>query len=126
MAQFLSEQWIDDLAMAAAGTTIDPEVDLVVQQVVVGQGGSDDVTYALRLRDGKVEVAAGRAEDADITFTQDRETAADIASGRLPAQAAFMAGRLRVAGDLRTVLARARDLGSLDDILASARATTTW
>src|SRR3546814_5437217 len=89
--------------MAAAGTTIDPEVDLVVQQVVVGQGGSDDVTYALRLRDGKVEVAAGRAEDADITFTQDRETAADIASGRLPAQAAFMAGRLRVAGDLRTV-----------------------
>jgi putative sterol carrier protein len=64
--------------------------------------------------------------DPDVTFTQDRATAAAIASGELSAQSAFMAGRLRMGGDLRAVLDRSQDLTALDDVFASARPTTDW
>ena len=123
MAELLSDEWIADLAAAAATATVDPELRLVVQQIVTDADGSA-VAYAVRLGDGGASVVAGRVEDADVTFTQDRETALAIADGRLSAQAAFMAGRLRVGGDLPTVLDRARDLAALDDIFAPARATT--
>jgi hypothetical protein len=61
-----------------------------------------------------------------VTFTQDRTTAAAIATGRLSAQAAFIDGRLRVGGDLSALLDRAAELAALDDLFASARAATTW
>ncbi len=80
----------------------------------------------MRIADGTVSVEAGRAEEPDVSFTQDRATAAAIARGELSAQAAFMAGRLRIGGDLREVMDRARELAALDDLFAKARATTTW
>ena len=120
MAELLSDEWIADLAAAASTTTVDPALRLVVQQVVTDREGAD-LAYVVRLADGRVTVLAGTADDADITFTQDRDTALAIAGGRLSAQAAFMAGRLRVGGDLHEVLRRARDLGSLDHVFAAAR-----
>ena len=68
----------------------------------------------------------GRAADAHVTFTQDRGTAVAIARGELSAQVAFLSGRLRVGGDIRNVIDRTRDLALLDDLLAPARAATTW
>jgi hypothetical protein len=39
---------------------------------------------------------------------------------------AFMAGRLRVGGDLRGVMDRTQQLVELGDLFASARADTSW
>ena len=61
-----------------------------------------------------------------MSFTQDRATAVAIAQGSLSAQVAFMDGRLRLGGDLRSVLARAGDLAALDDAFAATRASTEW
>lgn len=121
MAELLSAEWISDLAAAASTATVDPDLRLVVQQVVTEADGPD-VAFAVRMVEGTVTVLAGIADDADITFTQDRETALAIATGRLPAQAAFMAGRLRVGGDLRAVLRLARELEALDHVFATVRA----
>jgi predicted lipid carrier protein YhbT len=120
MAALLSPEWVASLAEASAGAEVPQGVRLVLQQVVVDEDGSE-VAYAVRLHDGAVEVEPGRAPDADVTFTQDRATAEAIAAGTLSAQAAFLAGRLRVGGDLTAVLEGARDLTGIGDVFAGAR-----
>lgn len=125
MAEFLTPEWVSALADAAAGVIAPDDVELVVQQVVVDEGAAE-VAYAVRIGDGAVRVTGGRAERADVTFTQDRATAAAIARGELSAQAAFLAGRLRVGGDLAAALGGARTLAGLEDVFAIPRKATAW
>lgn len=127
MVPFLSDAWIralDDaarsderLADLAAGPA------LVVQQEVVG-GPTGDVTYHLRIAEGEVRFATGPADDADVRFRQDHDTAVAIASGRSSAQRAFMSGHLQVGGDLRVLVDRAELLAALADVFATVRADT--
>ena len=125
MAKFLSDAWLVSLDAAASKARVPSDLRLVIQQIVSQDGGADRA-FAIRISDGTVSVEAGRAADADVSFTQDSATAAAIAQGELSAQAAFLAGRLRVGGDLREVMGRGRELAAIDDVFASARATTTW
>jgi len=120
MAGLLSKGWIAELDAAARATSVPDDLRLVIQQVVTAADGTE-VAYAIRLHDGRAEVRPGRAVDADVTFTQDRDTAAAIAAGEISAQAAFMAGDLRVGGDLRGVLDRARLVAGLEDLFAPVR-----
>jgi putative sterol carrier protein len=122
VAEPLTSAWVSALAAAAQGATAPEGIELVVQQVVVDADGGEELAYAVRIGGGTVAVVEGRAADADLTFTQDRDTAVAIAAGELSAQAAFLAGRLRVGGDLRAALANARELAALGDVFASARA----
>jgi hypothetical protein len=125
VAEFLSDDWIEGLDAAARRATVPEDVRLVVQQVV-RDGAGPEVAYAIRIEDGTARVERGLAADADVSFTQDRATAVAIARGELSAQVAFLAGRLRVGGDIRQVIDRGRDLALLDELLAPARAATTW
>lgn len=121
MAEILTLEWVAELAAAASGAEVDPDLRLVVQQVVT-DSGLPVLTYAVRVEGGRVAVVAGEVDGADVTFTQDRRTAEAIAAGLLSAQAAFMAGDLRVGGDLQALSARARELAVLDDVFGAARA----
>jgi putative sterol carrier protein len=125
VAEFLSDAWIADLDRAARAAEVSGTLRLAVQQVVLDDRGVE-TTYVVRIRDGRVAVEPGRSDDVDITVTQDRATAAEIARGDLSAQTAFMSGRLRIGGDLREVTDRARELAAIADIFASARAATAW
>ena len=125
MADFLSDAWIADLDAAGRASQVADELRVVVQQVVVDEDGTE-VAYVVRVAEGTVRVEAGRAPDADVTFTQPRGVAAAIAQGALSAQAAFLAGDLRVGGDLAAVLEGSRALGALADVFEPARAATTW
>jgi putative sterol carrier protein len=127
VAQHLSPAWIDVLADAAARAEAPEGVELVVQQVVAGAAtDGSEVAYAIRIHDGGVSVEPGRVADPDVTFTQDRATAAAIASGELSAQSAFLEGRLKVGGDLSAALGAARVLSGLGDVFAAPREATTW
>jgi predicted lipid carrier protein YhbT len=117
VAEHLTPEWLAALAAAGARATVPDHVQLVVQQVVVDDDGTE-VAYVVRVEGGRIAVEPGRSEDAQVTFTQDRATAAAIAAGSLSAQAAFLDGRLRVGGDLSLVLSGARDLAVLDDVFA--------
>jgi putative sterol carrier protein len=125
VAEFLTPEWVSALADAAVGVDAPPDVQLVIQQVVV-EDGAPEVAYALRIGGGAVRVTAGRAGDADVTFTQDRATASAIARGELSAQAAFLDGRLRVGGDLAAALGSARALAGLEDVFAAPREGAAW
>lgn len=125
MAEFLTDEWIAELDHAARDATAPDDLHLVIQQIVLEDDGVER-RYAIRIDDGRLSIAPGRVDDADLTLTQDRATAAAIAHGELSAQVAFMSGRLRVGGDLRRVLERAGALAALGDVFAAARASTTW
>lgn len=125
MAEFLTDQWIAELAQAARDATAPDDLRLVIQQIVLDDEGVER-RFAIRIDEGRLSIAPGRADDADLTLTQDRATAAAIARGELSAQVAFMAGELRVGGDLRLVLERAGALAALGDVFAAARNSTTW
>lgn len=130
MAGFLSDPWFDELQAAAAQARPPAGVRILLQQVVGGEGpgtaDEQEVAYAMRVAGGRIEVVRGRVADADATFTQDRSTAAAIARGDLSAQAAFLAGHLRIGGELHRLAEAAAALAELDDVFGKVRATTTW
>lgn len=128
VAEFLSDAWLDELEQAAALAGAAPaELRLVIQQVVLdGPRGDEVAAYAIGLRDGAISLRRGHVDDADVTFTQHRATAAAIARGDMSAQAAFLAGDLRVGGDLRTALEQGKAITAIEDVFAEVRATTTW
>lgn len=124
MAGFLTDEWVELLDRAARQAQVSPDADVVVQQVI--DGGDHEIAYAVRVRDGRVRVVAGHHADADVVFHQDRATAEAIAQGRLSAQMAFLAGDLRIGGDIQALIERARVLTGVDDIFAAARTETSW
>lgn len=126
MAGFLTDDWVRELHDAAARIKPPTDVSVTIQQIVTHGDEAGEVAFAIRIADGTVTVTAGRDPDADVTFTQDRTTATAIARGELSAQAAFIAGRLRVGGDLRAAMAATGAITDLDDDLAGVRASTTW
>jgi hypothetical protein len=108
-----------ELAAALAGIT------LAVEQVVDG-GPDGQVRWLLDIRDGQVDLVPGPVARADLTFSTSYETAARIAAGTLPAQRAFIEGRLKVGGDLSLLITHQRAVAAVDDALAPVRARTTY
>jgi len=84
------------------------------------------VAYHLEVHDGDVRIEAGVADAPTVTFIQDWDTAAAIGNGELSAQGAFMAGRIRVRGDLPKLVECSDVFGDLDDVLADLRSQTTY
>jgi hypothetical protein len=133
VARYLSDEWLAEVerALRHAGgrdgdrRDEDPGSELVVAHRVTGGPGGDRSYHVAVGRSG-ARVAPGAPDGRHVTFTQDYETAAAIARGTLSAQAAFMAGRLRVGGDLSVLVEHHRALADLDDVLAGVRATTTY
>jgi putative sterol carrier protein len=129
VARYLSGDWIDAVGAAAATSETLREasrgVRLAVQQRVTG-GPDGDVAYHVVLDDGTVSVRPGDADRPDVTFVQDHATAVAVATGELPAQTAFMTGRLRVAGDVQLLMERRDALAGLDDALRTVRAQTEY
>lgn len=125
VAPFLTPEWIAELDAAARLVAVPSDLDLTVQQVVETTSGPR-VEYSIRIADGAISVLPGRAESADVTITQDRATAEQIARGKMSAQTAFMEGRLRIGGDLRATVDRALGLARLEDVFEAVRHSTTW
>ena len=121
--EFLSPQWRAALVDAAAGTELAGQARLTVA-VVVTEDGADDVGWALAFGDGGEDDRPGAEAAADVTFTIDRATATAMSRGQLGAQDAFMAGRLRIGGDLSALLAAAGALEALGDVFAPVRERT--
>jgi putative sterol carrier protein len=122
---FLSDEWVAamDEALAAQATTRPPTAGpLVVRQEVIGER-----PYVLWFDGARAGVRHDPpAAPADVTFTCDRDTAVAIATGKERAQAAFLAGRLRLGGDSRALMANAAVLSGVDDAFAAVRARTDF
>ena len=121
MAKFLSEEWSSE-AVAALRASDDvksstKDVDLTLQQVVTGAGGGD-ARYWVKLDDGSIDGGLGDAPKADVTITQDYETAVAITKGELNPQAAFMQGKLKITGNMGKLLQHQGAMQAIFPVLA--------
>ena len=128
--EFLSDTWLEELDRALRDSAgVSALAPIVIEQVVVDVPGRGEVRYRLRVDgDGaRVRVmGGGAAEAADLRLTTDYATAVAIALGRENAQIALARGRLRLGGDVDTLIRHADALGALHDASAALRAATTF
>jgi predicted lipid carrier protein YhbT len=100
VAQYLTQEWLDHGRELAKGQPKRPGASAKVQYVVTG-GPDGDIKYYWVLSDGKLlESQLGTIADADFTLTLPYTDSVAIAQGELDANAAFMQGRMKVAGDM--------------------------
>lgn len=105
MAKWLTQEWLDESTRLAEGQPDRPGASARLQYVITdGPGG--DVTYYWIVVDGRlVESRLGRLEDAEVTLSETYDDAQAIQRGELDANAAFMQGRIKVAGDVAKLMA---------------------
>lgn len=124
MARYLSDAWIAEVhdALAADAGVRDAATGdrLVVEQRV------DDAVYHLSVDERSVAVRSGPAAEADVRFAQDRSTAVAIARGERSIHDAFMAGALRVSGDVGVLAGRQPLFRAIDGALDEVRARTDY
>ena len=84
------------------------------------------MAYHVDVHGDEVRITPGVAAEPTVTSIQDWGTATAIGRGELSAQGAFMAGRIRVRGDLPRLVECGGVFGNLDDVLADLRSHTTY
>jgi putative sterol carrier protein len=122
---FLSDEWIAEarkiraeMADAeAAATAANPAATVRMNQVITDVPFGDGKLDAhLDTSSGTLEMETGHLENADVTVTLDYETAKAIfVDGTLDAgMQAFMAGKVRVQGDMAKLIAALQQLAPPD------------
>ncbi|MGD1011659.1 MAG: SCP2 sterol-binding domain-containing protein [Acidimicrobiales bacterium] len=120
MPEFLSEEWFAALASAlerlgrADSPAERPTVGLALGQVITGvpegsgavSAPSGEIRYTILLReDGSAALSRSSTEPADVTLIEDFATGEALMSGRSQVTSLLAAGRIKMRGDSRALLA---------------------
>lgn len=88
-------------AMTAMAQSFNPNkakgVNAVIQLNILGEAGGH---YVIKVADQKMEYAEGQAADANTSIDVKAEDWLRIMTGRMDPAVAFMAGKLKISGDL--------------------------
>jgi putative sterol carrier protein len=104
MTRYLSQEWLDETRVLAEGQPERLGASAQMQYVVTG-GPDGDLKYYWILQDGKLlESALGDAPEADFTMTLSYDDSVKVQRGELDANAAFMQGRMKVAGNMAKLM----------------------
>jgi putative sterol carrier protein len=76
-------------------------IEAVIQYHLTGEQGGD---WIIMIKDGVCKVAEGVAENPKMSLTADALEFRDILLGKLDGMAAFMQGKLKLAGDLNLAM----------------------
>jgi putative sterol carrier protein len=105
MPKYLSQEWLDEFKTMAEDQPVRPGATVKVQYVATS-GPDGDVHYYWVLDEGKIlEAKLGTIPDADFTMTTSYDDAAKVQRGDIDATAAFMQGRMKVAGNMARMMA---------------------
>jgi len=106
MAKFLSQEWLDETRKMADGQPERMGATARLQYVLTTAPDGGELRYYWVVVDGKLlESGLGDLEDAEITLTLSHADATLIQKGELDANAAFMQGRVKVAGNTPKLMA---------------------
>ena len=127
--RYLSLDWIAALGDEVDGNERVKEAAagrrIAVTQIVTG-GPEGDVTYHLDVNDGNVRFGPGPAEDEQVRFVQDWDTAVAVATGAMNAQEALIRGRIKLMGDQQLVLDAVPVFAALDGVFSRVRERTDY
>lgn len=118
--QFLSESWIEaarDIRHRYSGDV--PAIDVVVRINVVTTKvpfGDGTISAYIDTSNGSLEMELGSIEESDLTVTTDYETARKLFVEQDPTASmqAFMAGRIKVEGDITRLMVMQTSLPQTD------------
>jgi len=105
--KYLSEEWATAVQDAlnshegfknAAGSQT-----AKIQNVVTTTDGESK--YYIKIEGGQVELKTGEIDAPEATITQDYDTAVALSKGELTGTAAYMSGKIKIAGDLMKMMA---------------------
>ena len=106
---FLSAEWMDaakaireKYADQASAITISVRMNQVITDVPFGDG---DVNLFLDTSSGSLVMESGALETPDLTLTTDYDTAKKIFVDQAAGMQAFMAGKIKVQGDMMKMMA---------------------
>jgi putative sterol carrier protein len=103
--KFLSQEWLETSKAMAVGQPERPGASARLQYVVTGSPAGE-VSYYWILENGRLSDARiGVLPDAEVTLTETYDDAVLVNKGELDATAAFMQGRVKVAGNMAKVMA---------------------
>ncbi len=118
MPEFLTEAWFEALAAALeslpATASSHEGAGLALGQIVTGApegsavtaGQDGEVRYTIVLRDdGTASLVRGTTAGADVVLVEDFPTAAAVASGTSSVSDMLSAGKIKLSGDVRALLA---------------------
>ena len=104
MAKYLSQEWLDESRELAEDQPVRPGATATIQYVTTGTP-EGDVKYYWVLEDGKLlDSQLGENAEVDFTLTMSYEDAVKVQQGELDPNAAFMQGRMKVAGNMAKLM----------------------
>jgi predicted lipid carrier protein YhbT len=104
MAKYLSQEWLQQGKKLSESQPERPGATARMQYVVTG-GPDGDIRYYWVLENGKLqESSLGELPDADFTMTMTYADSVAVQNGDLDANAAFMQGRIKVTGNMGTLM----------------------
>jgi predicted lipid carrier protein YhbT len=104
MAKYLSQEWLEQGKKLSESQPERPGATARMQYVVTG-GPDGDIRYYWVLENGKLqESSLGELPDADFTMTMTYADSVAVQNGDLDANAAFMQGRIKVTGNMGTLM----------------------
>jgi putative sterol carrier protein len=104
MPKYLSQEWLDEFRTLAQDQPPRPGATVKIQYKAIG-GPEGDVDYYWVLDEGKLlEAKLGNLSDADFTINMAYDDAAKVQQGDLDANAAFMQGKMKVAGNMAKMM----------------------
>ena len=125
MVKFLTDAWVSALDHSAR-TQRSPIDGTFVVEYRIDDESSHPFVYQICFDEGAVTVSSGSSAPATVILTTDRMTARRIATSELSAQAAFMAGQVRLDGDTMALVRNHDALAGLDEIFAGVRSQTEY
>jgi putative sterol carrier protein len=104
MPKYLSQEWLDEFVKLAADQPERPGATVKIQYKAAG-GPDGDVDYYWIINEGKFEDAQlGTVDAADFTMTTAYDDAVKVQKGEMDATAAFMQGKMKVAGNMAKMM----------------------
>jgi len=105
MAQYLSQQWLDEFVSLAADLPSRPGTTVRAQYKVTG-GPAGDIDYYWVIDEGKiVEARLGTIDGVDFTMTNSYADGAAVQKGEIEPMAAFASGKVKVSGNMARMMA---------------------
>lgn len=128
--QFLSDEWLTALDVAARDHSTAPDDPLADVTLTIEQAVVDGPSWRFIIDRGSLSIERGPGPqtppDGSVRLTSDRDTATDIAAGRRAALDAFITGDLVIGGDVRAMLEHRAALETLGELFAGIRSATTF